>query len=72
MSTPFIKRTTASDPHFKALIELLDHELWVELREDQATYDQFNYVPDIQTVVIVYINTNLLHVVVSKKKTLTL
>ena len=33
---------------------MLDHELWVELNEDQATYDQYNKVPDIETVVLVY------------------
>jgi GNAT superfamily N-acetyltransferase len=54
MSSPVIKRTTTSDRDFKLLIQLLDHELRVELQADQAKYDQFNFVPGIQTAVIVY------------------
>lgn len=49
-----IKRTTANDEDFQALVRKLDHELWNELKEDQATYDQFNKVPDISTAVIAY------------------
>lgn len=49
-----IKRTTSDDPHFQLLIERLDHELWNELKEDQSTYDQYNKVPDLQTVVLIY------------------
>lgn len=49
-----IKRRTTGDPDFQALVAHLDHELWVELREDQATYDQFNKVPDIPTAVLIY------------------
>lgn len=49
-----LKRTTTADEDFQALIRLLDHELWVELKEDQATYDQYNKVPFIQTAVLVY------------------
>lgn len=48
------KKTTAADPDFQMLVALLDHELWHELKEDQATYDQYNKVSDIQTVVVVY------------------
>ena len=48
------KRTTANHPDFIYLVSLLDHELWVELEEDQSTYDQYNKVPDIQTAVIIY------------------
>src|SRR6266576_6609123 len=51
-----IKRTTASDKDFQLLISYLDHELWNELNEDQATYDQFNKVTDITTAVLIYIN----------------
>ena len=54
MSGPFIKRTNGSDEDFVELIRLLDHELWSELQEDQATYDQHNKVPDISTALIVY------------------
>jgi len=52
-----IKRTNSSDKDFKELIAKLDHELWNELQEDQDTYDQYNKVPDLQTVVVLYINT---------------
>jgi hypothetical protein len=51
-----IKRTNGADPDFQLLVLHLDNELWNELKEDQATYDQYNKVPDIQTVVVLYIN----------------
>jgi hypothetical protein len=51
-----IKRTTSNDKDFQWLIQQLDNELWNELQEDQATYDQYNKVPDINTVVLVYVN----------------
>jgi putative acetyltransferase len=51
---PIIKRTTSADNDFQMLITHLDHELWNELQEDQATYDQFNKVPDLSTVLIAY------------------
>jgi putative acetyltransferase len=51
-----IKRTTGNDPDFQLLIAHLDHELWNELKEDQATYDQYNKVPDIETALVLYIN----------------
>ena len=47
-----LKRTTTNDHDFQQLISCLDHELWVELEEDQATYDGFNKVPDIDTAVV--------------------
>ncbi|MGC4102109.1 nitrate reductase associated protein [Ferruginibacter sp.] len=49
-----IKRTTSNDKDFQSLIRQLDHELWNELQEDQAQYDQYNKVPDLDTVVVVY------------------
>jgi putative acetyltransferase len=49
-----IKRTTANDEDFQLLIKKLDHELWVELKDDQATYDQYNKVVDITTAVVIY------------------
>lgn len=49
-----LKRSTTADPDFQLLVTLLDHELWVELKEDQATYDQYNKVPDIKTAVLIY------------------
>ncbi|MBP6025164.1 nitrate reductase associated protein [Ferruginibacter sp.] len=56
LEKPAIKRTTANDKDFQWLIKQLDNELWNELKEDQATYDQYNKVPDINTAVVVYIN----------------
>jgi putative acetyltransferase len=49
-----IKRTSANNPDFIYLISLLDHELWVELNEDQATYDQYNKVSDLSTAIVIY------------------
>lgn len=51
-----IKRTTANDEDFRLLVKALDYELWVELKEDQATYDQYNIVSSISTVVVLYFN----------------
>ncbi len=56
MQSNNIKRTTSNDKDFQWLIQQLDKELWDELQEDQATYDQYNKVPDINTAVVVYIN----------------
>jgi putative acetyltransferase len=47
-------RTSADHPDFMYMVSLLDHELWVELQEDQATYDQYNKVPNIKTAIIIY------------------
>ena len=49
-----IKRTSTGHQDFRLLVEALDHELWDELKEDQATYDQYNKLPDIKTAVLVY------------------
>jgi hypothetical protein len=48
-----VKRTTSDDPAFSMLTAHLDHELWNELKEDQSTYDQFNKVPGLDTVVVI-------------------
>jgi hypothetical protein len=56
MQSQTIKRTTSNDKDFQWLIQQLDKELWDELHEDQATYDQYNKVPDISTAVVVYVN----------------
>ena len=48
-----LHRTTTGDPRFQELVNRLDHELWVELQEDQETYDQYNKVDSIQTAVVV-------------------
>jgi GNAT superfamily N-acetyltransferase len=50
----FLKRTSTADKDFQYLVNCLDHELWVELKEDQATYDQHNKVPDIKTALLIY------------------
>src|SRR5438874_7200259 len=52
-----IKRTAANDRGFQLLVQKLDHELWNELKEDQATYDQYNKVNHIPTAVVVYHHT---------------
>lgn len=49
-----VKRTTTHDADFELLVAQLDHELWYELGEDQATYDQYNKVVHIKTAVVVY------------------
>jgi putative acetyltransferase len=49
-----IQRTTANDKDFQLLVSQLDYELWNELKEDQATYDQFNKVDNIPTAILVY------------------
>src|SRR5258706_9896448 len=51
-----IKRTDGNNEDFNRLIQQLDHELWTIMNEVQATYDQFNKVPDIKTVVVAYEN----------------
>jgi len=48
-----IKRTNSGDEDFQQLIRQLDNELWNELNEDQATYDQYNKVPDLDTVIVI-------------------
>jgi putative acetyltransferase len=49
-----LTRTTTADENFQKLVTQLDRELWEELKEDQATYDQYNKVPAIKTAVIIY------------------
>ena len=51
-----IRRTISEDPGFRLMISHLDNELWNELREDQANYDQFNQVKDIKTAIVMYVN----------------
>ena len=52
----FLKRTTTADKDFQFLVTRLDHELWDELNEDQATYDPHNKVPDIKTALLIYMD----------------
>jgi putative acetyltransferase len=49
-----IKRTNSDNADFQQLIRQLDNELWNELKEDQATYDQYNKVPGLDTVIVIY------------------
>lgn len=56
LQTIVIKRTTTADAGFQQLVSWLDHELWNELKEDQATYDPYNKVPDIKTALLIYAN----------------
>ena len=56
LSEFILKRTTTTDPDFQLLIRQLDHELWNELKEDQATYDPHNKVAGISTAVLIYTN----------------
>jgi len=51
-----IKRTNSDNTDFQQLIKQLDNELWNELQEDQATYDQYNKVPGLNTVIVIYKN----------------
>ena len=50
-----VKRTNSEDKDFQQLVLQLDNELWSELEEDQATYDQYNKVPDLDTVIVIYV-----------------
>ncbi len=54
-----IKRTNSNDADFNNLIRQLDYELWTIMNEVQATYDQYNKVPDLPTVVLVYDNNKV-------------
>ncbi len=56
MQQQTIKRTTSNDKDFQYLIKELDNELWNELNEDQTKYDQYNKVPDLETVIVLYVN----------------
>ena len=56
MKQIIIERTSSKNNNFQWLIEQLDNELWNELKEDQAQYDQYNKVPNLNTVVVVYVN----------------
>jgi len=51
-----IRRTISEDTGFQLLISHLDDELWNELHEDQATYDELNQVKDLKTAIVVYVH----------------
>lgn len=55
METAFqLRRSTTSHEDFQKPIERLDHELSNELKEDQATYDQYNKVTNLNSAVLAY------------------
>jgi putative acetyltransferase len=66
-----VLRTNTDHPGFRSLIKELDHELWNELEEDQATYDQFNKVPDIKTAILVYVDDEVVACGCFKEKDLS-
>ncbi|MBC6608181.1 GNAT family N-acetyltransferase [Hymenobacter sp. BT188] len=47
-------RTTSDNPDFRALVQLLDHDLGERDGADHAFYSQFNKVDSIKHVVVVY------------------
>lgn len=49
-----ITRTNSNDPDFLCLVAALDKDLRSRYNELQDTYDQYNKVPDLATVVIAY------------------
>ncbi|MFN2440783.1 MAG: GNAT family N-acetyltransferase, partial [Chitinophagaceae bacterium] len=53
-----VKRTTVDDKDSQFLVTHLDHELWEELKEDQATYHPHNKLPGIKTGVLIYDNND--------------
>ena len=49
-----LKRTNSNDPHLKNLIAKLDKDLWGMYNDEQAVYDTFNKIDNLQTVIIAY------------------
>jgi GNAT superfamily N-acetyltransferase len=49
-------RTNSLNADFRKLVTLLDKELWSRYEEEQATYDQYNKLHNINTVVLAYYN----------------
>lgn len=49
-----VVRTSTNNPDFVFLVNALDNELWNELKEDQATYNQYNNVQNLPTAIIIY------------------
>jgi GNAT superfamily N-acetyltransferase len=52
-----ISRTNSNNPDFLLLVRELDGDLQSWYQERQAIYDQFNKVPNLNTVVVLYHNT---------------
>jgi putative acetyltransferase len=51
-----ICRTNSNNPDFQSLVSELDADLQSRYQERQTVYDQYNKVPDLDTVVIAYDN----------------
>lgn len=51
-----LKRTTSADPHFRALVNQLDHDLRIRNGDMMDIYDQHNIIEDIDTVVTAYLD----------------
>jgi putative acetyltransferase len=51
-----LKRTTSADPHFRALVNQLDHDLRIRNGDMMDIYDQHNIIEAIDTVVIAYLD----------------
>jgi putative acetyltransferase len=49
-----LKRTDSENPHFTALVKLLDADLAIRDGDDHAFYDQFNKVTAIKHVIVAY------------------
>ena len=50
-----LKRTDSSDPDFRSLVVLLDNELNQRYGDlMQSTYDRYNHITDIDTVLVAY------------------
>jgi len=49
-----LHRTTAADPHFIQLVQLLDNDLAMRDGEDHSFYDQFNKIIYINHAVVLY------------------
>lgn len=56
MNTVHLKRTTSANPDFRTLVNQLDHDLRIRNGEMMDTYDQFNIIENIDTVVVAYLD----------------
>jgi putative acetyltransferase len=49
-----LKRTTCTDTDFQDLVRQLDKDLWSRYPEEHQSYDGFNIITDIDTVIVAY------------------
>lgn len=49
-----LQRTNSDNPDFRQLIKLLDADLWQRYGQEQASYDGYNVIDYLDTVVIAY------------------